>query len=81
MDPCPAPDGVKLQQRADGSGDERGLDNQNPVRLRQAGGTGDDDGWRDTADNHGDDVLQGQGQSFKEMRDAIHGKERGAPTV
>ena len=56
-------------------------DEQNPVGLGQAGGTGDDDGWRDTADNHGDDVLQGQGQSFKEMRDAIHGKERGAPTV
>ena len=81
MEPCPAADRIELQAGTDSRGNQGGLDEQDPVGLGQAGGPSDDDSWRDAADNHGDDVLQGQGQGFKEMRDAIHGKERGAPAV
>ena len=57
MEPCPAANRIELQEGADSRSNQRSLDEQNPVGLGQAGGTGDDDSRCDAADNHGDDVL------------------------
>lgn len=51
--------GIELEDGPDSSCDEGGLNQDDPVRLREAGSAGNDDGRCDAADNHGDDVLQG----------------------
>ena len=67
MKPCPAADRIELQEGTDSRGNQGGLDEQDPVGwcrpaapATMIAGVTQRQSWRD--------VLQGQGQGFKEMR-------------
>lgn len=63
--------GIELQQRGHGRHDQRCLNQQNLIRQGQSDSAGDHDGGRDTAHDHGYQMLQCQGDRGANGRDAV----------
>ena len=70
-EPKRLPIGKSWKECADGGHDQRGLDQQYAVRAGQPGGLRDDDGRRNAADNHGDEMLQCKRDGRAERRPSV----------